>query len=144
LNSKILAYVPTSTIKDILTKPDNEGRRGKYIAKIQEYDVEIKPTKLVKGQGIEKNLDEFNCKHLGMNAFSSNIIAVEPEGGETQEPALDVSPKFSQSDWYKDIIFYLQSLRYSPTWDKSKDRSIKLEVVKYFILGENIFWKDLR
>jgi hypothetical protein len=50
LHSKILAYVPTDTIKDILTYPNSEGIRGKWIAKIQEYDVEIKPTKLVKGQ----------------------------------------------------------------------------------------------
>jgi hypothetical protein len=110
LHSKILAYVPTSAIKDILIQPDSEGRRGKWIAKIQEYDVEIKPTKLVKGKGLAKLLVESNYKALGMNALSSNIIAVEPEMDETQEPSLKVNPKFSQSDWYKDIIFYLQNL----------------------------------
>jgi hypothetical protein len=57
-----LAYVPTNTIKDILTQPDSEGKRGKWIAKIQEYDMEIKPTKLVKGQGLAKLLVESNCK----------------------------------------------------------------------------------
>jgi hypothetical protein len=34
---------------DILTQPDIDGRRGKYIAKILEFDLEIKPTKSVKG-----------------------------------------------------------------------------------------------
>ena len=38
--------------------PDSEGKRGKWIAKIMEYDVDIKPTKLVKGQGFAKLLDE--------------------------------------------------------------------------------------
>jgi hypothetical protein len=66
LHSKILAYVPTNTIKDILTQPDSEGKRGKWIAKIQEYDVEIKPTKLVKGQGLAKLLVESNCKSFGL------------------------------------------------------------------------------
>jgi hypothetical protein len=56
LHSKVIAYVPTSVVKDILIQPDSEGKRGKWIAKIQEYDVEIKPTKLVKGQGLEKLL----------------------------------------------------------------------------------------
>jgi hypothetical protein len=57
-HSKILAYVPTNTIKDILTSPESEGKRGKWIANIHEYDMEIKPTKLVKGQGLAKLLAE--------------------------------------------------------------------------------------
>ena len=56
LHSKFIAYVPTSTVKDILVQEDNEGRRGKWISKLQEYDFEIKPTKLVKGQGLAKLL----------------------------------------------------------------------------------------
>ena len=41
-------------MKDILLHGDVEGRRGKWIVKIQEYDLDIKPTKLVKGQGLAK------------------------------------------------------------------------------------------
>ena len=33
---------------------DSEGKRGRWIAKIMEYDIDIKPTKLIKGQGLEK------------------------------------------------------------------------------------------
>jgi hypothetical protein len=61
--------VPTSAIKDILTQPDNEGRRGKWISKLQEYDLEIKPTKLVKGQGLAKLMAESNCKSLDINSL---------------------------------------------------------------------------
>eukprot|EP00253_Pinus_taeda_P017602 PITA_17602 len=49
LHSHILAYVPNATVKDVLVQTDPEGRRGKWIASLLEYDVEIKPTKLVKG-----------------------------------------------------------------------------------------------
>ena len=61
LHSKILAYVPNSAVKEILVQPDSEGKRGKWIAKVMEYDVDIKPTKLVKGQGLAKLLTESNC-----------------------------------------------------------------------------------
>ena len=54
LNSQVIAFVPTSGVKDILTQPDPDGRRAKWIAVLLEYDLEIKPTKLVKGQGLEK------------------------------------------------------------------------------------------
>jgi hypothetical protein len=56
LHSKIIAYVPTSSVKDILVQPDSDGRRGWWLAKIQEFDLEVKPTKLVKGQGLAKLL----------------------------------------------------------------------------------------
>jgi hypothetical protein len=50
LHSKVIAYVPTSIVKEILVQPDSDGRRGKWLENIQEYDLEIKPTKLVKGR----------------------------------------------------------------------------------------------
>ena len=48
LHSKVTAYVPSASVKDILIQPDIDGRRGKWIAKILEFDLEINPTKLVK------------------------------------------------------------------------------------------------
>jgi hypothetical protein len=62
-------------VKDILIQSDIDGRRSKWIAKILEFDLEINPTKLVKGQGLAKLLDESNCKALGVNfinIFSEN------------------------------------------------------------------------
>jgi hypothetical protein len=58
LHSKVIAYVPTSSVKDILVQPDSDGKRGQWLAKIQEFDLEVKPTKLVKAQGLAKLLAE--------------------------------------------------------------------------------------
>ena len=52
LHSHVIAHVPTAIVKGILTQPDPEGRRAKWIATLLEHDIEIKPTKLVKGQGL--------------------------------------------------------------------------------------------
>jgi hypothetical protein len=41
-HSRIIAYVPTSSFKDILVQPDSDGRRGRWLAKIQEFDLEVK------------------------------------------------------------------------------------------------------
>jgi hypothetical protein len=43
-------------MKEILIQPDIDGRRIKWIAKILEFDLEINPTKLVKGQGLARLL----------------------------------------------------------------------------------------
>ena len=48
LHSHILAYDPNAAMKDVLVQTDPEGRRGKWITALLEYDVEIRPTKLIK------------------------------------------------------------------------------------------------
>jgi hypothetical protein len=60
LHSKVISYFPSSSVKDILIHPDIDGRRSKWIAKILEFDLEIKPTKLVKGQGLARLLAKSN------------------------------------------------------------------------------------
>ena len=54
LHSHIITFVPSAVVKDIPTQTDPDGKRGKWIAIVLEYDVEIRPTKLIKGQGLEK------------------------------------------------------------------------------------------
>jgi hypothetical protein len=71
LNSNIIAYVPSTSVKDILIQPNIDGRRRKWISKILEFDLEIKPTKLFKGQGLAKLLAESNCKTLGVNFINT-------------------------------------------------------------------------
>jgi hypothetical protein len=39
LHSRVIAYVPSNFVKEILTQPDPEGRRGKWIAVMLEYDL---------------------------------------------------------------------------------------------------------
>jgi hypothetical protein len=56
-----------------LVKPNSDGRRDRWLAKIQEFDLEFKPTKLVKGQGLERLLAESNFRALGMNNFDSHM-----------------------------------------------------------------------
>jgi hypothetical protein len=49
LHLKVVAYVPSTSVKEILIHPNIDGKRSKWIAKILEFDLEMKPTKLVKG-----------------------------------------------------------------------------------------------
>ena len=77
LHSHILAYVPNTAVNDVLVQTDPEGRRGKWIVALLEYDVEIKPTKLIKGQGLAKLMAESN-----LHALDINLIAAMSEENE--------------------------------------------------------------
>jgi hypothetical protein len=59
-------------MKEILIQTDIDGKIRKWIVKIMEFDLEIKPTKLVKGQGFARLLAESNCKYLGVNFMNIN------------------------------------------------------------------------
>ena len=49
-HSHIINYVPNSMLKDILMQNGLDGKRVKWIVVILEYDMEINPTKLIKGK----------------------------------------------------------------------------------------------
>jgi hypothetical protein len=71
LHSHTIAYVSNAVVKDILTQDNLDGRRGKWIAIIIEYNIEIKPTKLIKGQGLAKLMAESNFHALDINFLAA-------------------------------------------------------------------------
>jgi len=79
LHSKIIAYVPTNAIKEIVFQPYSDGRRGWWLAKIQESDLEVKSTKLVKGQGLANLLVESNFMVLRINNIESHESLLDIE-----------------------------------------------------------------
>jgi hypothetical protein len=52
--NKIKYFVPYPAVKDVLSQQDCLGSRGKWVSQIQEYDLDIKPSKIIKGQGLAK------------------------------------------------------------------------------------------
>ena len=73
LHSHTIAYVPNATVKDVLVQTDPEGRRGKWIAAMLEYDLEIKPTKLIKGKGFAKIMAQSNLRALDINIITTML-----------------------------------------------------------------------
>ena len=69
LHSHSTNFVPSTAIKDILRQAEPDGRRAKWIATLLEYDIEIRPTKLVKGKGLAKLMVHSNYEALGVNFF---------------------------------------------------------------------------
>eukprot|EP00253_Pinus_taeda_P030713 PITA_30713 len=136
LHSHILAYVPNTVVKDVLVQTDLEGRRGKWIATLLEYDVEIKLTKLVKGQGLAKLMAESNLHALDINLITA--MSDENEEGSS----IQVSEIFVLSPWYSNIVYVLQNLSPPPDMARNKSRTLKLKAAKFCILNSSLYWKD--
>jgi len=132
LYSHVIAYVPNAIVKDILTQEGIEGKRGKWIASILEYDIEVKPTKLIKGQGLAKLMSETNFQAQDINKLDN-----EPE---LATPQINVA--FVQSPWYADICFILQNLCAPPGLSRTKSRFLKMKASKFCVADGALFWKN--
>eukprot|EP00253_Pinus_taeda_P029274 PITA_29274 len=132
LYSHVIAYVPNSVVKDILTQEGLEGKRGKWIASILEYDIEIKPTKLIKGQGLAKLMSETNLQALDINQLDN-----EPELATPQ-----ISETFLQSPWYADICFVLLNLCAPLGLSRTKKIFLRMKSLKFCVIDGALFWRN--
>jgi hypothetical protein len=84
--------------------------------------LEIRPTKLIRGQGLAK-----------MTAKTS-LVALEDMREEGHVNSLSIS--LEQFDWYSDIIFYLMNLSCLTNFTKTQRRSLQLWAARYcFVQG---------
>lgn len=125
LQSQIVSYVPNSDVKDVLIQSDVEGKRGKWISKIQEYYLDIKPTKLVKDQGLAKLLTESNFQGLGINLLATLDEAIDESSQSSTNTTIKY--KFLCSNWYKDIFHYLCFFSCPASLNRTKYRALKLK-----------------
>jgi hypothetical protein len=111
---------------------------GKWIVFLLEYDLEIKPTKLIKGQGLAKLMAQANCELLGIN-FMDDLST-----GAEEERVPQISQKFLDSPWYAYIIYVLRNLQAPLELSKMKARFLKLKETKFCIVNQSLYWKDPR
>eukprot|EP00253_Pinus_taeda_P006187 PITA_06187 len=143
LHSKVIAYVPFASMKDVLMQPDADGRRAKWIAKLIEFNIELKPTKLFRGQGLARLMVEEICRMLDMNLISTNSDDGQIEG-ETVEPGKNQSlaENLVFCEWYFTIAQFLLKLEVPPSLSSSQARTIKLRGAKYCTHENLLYWRD--
>ena len=74
-----------------------------------EYDVEIIPTKLVKGKGLEILLADSYCEALGLHLVANQPTQDELQMNQNKEHIMD---KYSDSSWYDDIVYFMLHLQF--------------------------------
>ena len=98
-----------------------------------EYDVEIRPTKLVKGQGLAKLLAESNYQALGLHVMAEESVPEEAQVLMEKEKIMEF---YSSSAWYVDIVHFLLFLQCPEHLDKKAARSLKLKATKYCLVED--------
>jgi hypothetical protein len=119
LNSHVIAYVTSSPVKMLLNQQLREGKWANWLAKIQEYDIEIKPLKAIKEQGL--------CKIIVNSDSLDGMISIS-----VGEPMAD-------SEWCRDIVFYLRSGKFTVTMNPKERRTLKIKSNKYVFIVDILF-----
>jgi hypothetical protein len=107
--------------------------------KIQEFDLEVKPTKLVKGQGMMRLLAESNFRVCKINNLESHDSLLDIEEIDDQATMIHIEDKFSCSTCYCDIVTYLLTLQFPNNMTPSKERTLKLHSIKYCIVDGKLY-----
>jgi hypothetical protein len=125
--NKIKAFFPYPVVKDVLSQQDCLGSRGKWVSQIHEYDLDIKPTKIIKGKGLEKMMTESNQEAI--------------EVGEKEQVNIVIS-EIKNYEWYMDIIYYLKNLTCYDHLLEHKRRALRLKAMKYFLTENGLGWRN--
>lgn len=67
MGATMVAYVPSVAVKDIFIQHEVSGRRCRLINKIQEFNIDIQITRLVRGQGLAKLMAQSNLDFNQIN-----------------------------------------------------------------------------
>eukprot|EP00253_Pinus_taeda_P011751 PITA_11751 len=125
LKAHTKVIVPFSAVKQLLIQRELGEKRANWLTTLQEYDLEIKPTKIVRGQGF--------CRLL---EGASNIL----ESGDTDhiEEINQISITNSKSQ-YADLIFYLKNGHETPNISYKKKQAIRLKGKNFIIIDDVLF-----
>jgi hypothetical protein len=119
LNSHVIAYAPSSPMKMLRNQQLREGKWANWLEKIQEYDIKIKSLKAIKGQGLSK---------LIMDGDSIDGMI-----------SISVGEPLADSEWYRDIIFYLRFGQFPVTMNPKERRTLKMKVNQYVLIADILF-----
>jgi len=106
----------------ILNHQLREGKWENWLAKIQEYDNEIKPLKSVKGKGL--------CNVIAMDDALNGVVLVS------------IEKPISGSKWYKDIVFYLKYGKFPVTMTPKERMALNMKSNQYVLIAEILFRRN--
>jgi hypothetical protein len=127
LNSEIVAEVLYPVVK-VASQQDPVGKRCKWIKILWEYDLQIQPTKSVKGQGLAQLMTKSDLQIFEQQNQINQIGA-----------AID---ELRNQPWYQGISYFFEHLSCPDHLNKNQHRGLRLQFVKYCFIHGELGWKN--
>eukprot|EP00253_Pinus_taeda_P021208 PITA_21208 len=123
LKTHTKVIVPFPAVRNLLVQKDVGEKRANWVTALQEYDIEVKPANIVRGQGF--------CRMLVGASQISEIPSVEVK---VYEVSLN-----DEESLYDDIIYYLKNGYYPSYLDYTKKRTLRLNAKQYQLINDILF-----
>jgi hypothetical protein len=133
LKSRTNIIVPYPAVRNLLVHKELGEKRVNWVTSLQEYDIEITPAQIVRGQGLCKLVVESVIGHQDENDMSN-------PGQHYQN--LICCAQNSVSPWYDDIKFCLEHGSSPHHLDPTKIRALRLKSSSFQLINGILFHQN--
>jgi hypothetical protein len=130
LKSRTKVIVPYPAVRNLLVQKELGEKRANWVTSLQEYDLEITPAQIVRGQGLCKLVADSETKQQEDND-TSNL--------EQCNQNLICHKKNLVSPWYDNIRFCLQHGSAPHHFDPAKRRALRLKFASFHLVNGILF-----
>jgi len=123
LKSRTKIVVPYLAIRNLLVQKELGEKRANWMTSLQEYDLEIVPTQIVRGQGL--------CK----------LVVDSSTANQHDEKKMCCAQTVTNS-WYENIRFYLLHGTSPRNIDPKNRRSLRLKYASFQLINDILFQKN--
>jgi hypothetical protein len=130
LNSRMKFIVPYPTVRNLLVQKELGEKRANWVTSLQEYDLEIIPAQIVRGQGL--------CK-LVFDSTAGQQEESDTSNLGQHDQSLICCTQNLVSPWYDDIRFCLEHGSAPRHLDPAKRRALRLKSTSFNLVNGILF-----
>jgi hypothetical protein len=130
LKSRMKIIVPYPVVRNLLVHKELGEKRANWVTSLQEYDIEITPAQIVRGQGL--------CKLVVDSAAGQQEENDMSNPGQHNQNAICCAQN-SVSPWYDDIKFCLEHGSAPHHLDPTKRRVLRLKSASFHLINGTLF-----
>jgi hypothetical protein len=130
LNSRTKFIVPYPTVRNLLVGKELGEKRANWVTPLQEYDLEITPARIVRGQGL--------CNLVVDSAAGQQEERDMSNLGQHDQNLICCAQNFV-SPWYDDIRFCLEHGSTPHHLDPTKIRALRLKSASFHLVNGILF-----
>jgi ribonuclease HI len=130
LKSRMKVIVPYPAVRNLLVKKELGEKRANWVTSLQEYDLEITPAHIVRGQGLCKLVVDSETKQQE----DSGTLDLEQ-----RDQNLICCAQNLASPWYDDIRFCLEHGSTPHYLDPAKRRALRLKYASFHLVNGILF-----
>jgi hypothetical protein len=133
LKSRTKVIVPYPAVRNLLVQKELGEKRENWMTSLQEYDLEITPAQIVRGQGLCKLVvDSVEEQESQINTSTVNQL------NEKQISCAQATANY----WYENIRFYLTHGSAPRNIDPKNRRSLRLKSSSFQLINDVLFRKN--